>query len=167
MAKDIDPGTYGQFSQLGLTHILAISGTHVAVYVASLLMLMSWLKLTRETALTVVLFLIPAYVLLSGGSPSVIRAGMMSMIGLYMAKRGLARDSLQIISAYRFADDVVEPLFFAEYQFSAVFSGDGRINDLYAAHQQDIQYMAEIAGGDSFGDGDGAPDLFSGDHSVL
>ncbi|GGH45391.1 hypothetical protein GCM10008014_07390 [Paenibacillus silvae] len=99
MAKDIDPGTYGQFSQLGLTHILAISGTHVAVYVASLLALMSWLRLTRETALTVALILIPAYVLLSGGSPSVIRAGMMSMIGLYMTKRGLARDGLQIISA--------------------------------------------------------------------
>lgn len=99
MAKDIDPGTYGQFSQLGLTHILAISGTHVAVYVASLLMLLSWLRLTRETALTIVLVLVPAYVLLSGGSPSVIRAGMMSMIGLYMAKRGLARDGIQIISA--------------------------------------------------------------------
>ncbi|WP_434750056.1 ComEC/Rec2 family competence protein [Paenibacillus amylolyticus] len=99
MAKDIDPNTYGQFSQLGLTHILAISGTHVAVYVASLLMLLSWLRLTRETALTIVLVLIPAYVLLSGGSPSVIRAGIMSMIGLYMAKRGLARDGIQIISA--------------------------------------------------------------------
>ncbi|MDT0124106.1 ComEC/Rec2 family competence protein [Paenibacillus sp. RRE4] len=99
MAKDIDPGTYSQFSQLGLTHILAISGTHVAVYVTSLLMLLSWLRLTRETALTIVLVLVPAYVLLSGGSPSVIRAGMMSMIGLYMAKRGLARDGIQIISA--------------------------------------------------------------------
>ncbi|MGO4531523.1 ComEC/Rec2 family competence protein [Paenibacillus sp. 2TAF8] len=99
MAKDIDPNTYGQFSQLGLTHILAISGTHVAVYVASLLMLLSWLKLTRETALTIVLVLVPAYVLLSGGSPSVIRAGIMSMIGLYMAKRGFARDGIQIISA--------------------------------------------------------------------
>ncbi|MCM3133918.1 ComEC/Rec2 family competence protein [Paenibacillus polysaccharolyticus] len=99
MAKDIDPGTYSQFSQLGLTHILAISGTHVAVYVASLLMLLSWLRLTRETALTIVLVLVPAYVLLSGGSPSVIRAGMMSMIGLYMAKRGYARDGIQIISA--------------------------------------------------------------------
>ncbi|MBR2563517.1 MAG: ComEC/Rec2 family competence protein [Paenibacillus sp.] len=99
MAKDIDPNTYGQFSQLGLTHILAISGTHVAVYVASLLLIMSWLRLTRETALTVILVLVPAYVLLSGGSPSVIRAGLMSMIGLYMAKRGLARDGLQIISA--------------------------------------------------------------------
>ncbi|MEO2257681.1 ComEC/Rec2 family competence protein [Paenibacillus amylolyticus] len=99
MATDIDPGTYGQFSQLGLTHILAISGTHVAVYVASLLLILSWLRLTRETALTIVLILVPAYVLLSGGSPSVIRAGMMSMIGLYMARRGLARDGLQMISA--------------------------------------------------------------------
>lgn len=99
MASDIDPDTYGQFSQLGLTHILAISGTHVAVYVASLLLLLSWLRLTRETSLTIVLFLIPAYVLLSGGSPSVIRAGIMSMIGLYMARRGLARDGLQMISA--------------------------------------------------------------------
>ncbi|MGG4482973.1 ComEC/Rec2 family competence protein [Paenibacillus illinoisensis] len=99
MASDIDPDTYGQFSQLGLTHILAISGTHVAVYVASLLLLMSWLRLTRETSLTIVLLLIPAYVLLSGGSPSVIRAGIMSMIGLYMARRGLARDGLQMISA--------------------------------------------------------------------
>ncbi|WP_260871048.1 ComEC/Rec2 family competence protein [Paenibacillus xylanexedens] len=99
MANDIDPGTYGQFSQLGLTHILAISGTHVAVYVASLLLILSWLRLTRETALTIVLILVPAYVLLSGGSPSVIRAGIMSMIGLYMARRGLARDGLQMISA--------------------------------------------------------------------
>jgi competence protein ComEC len=99
MASDIDPDTYGQFSQLGLTHILAISGTHVAVYVASLLLLLSWLRLTRETSLTIVLLLIPAYVLLSGGSPSVIRAGIMSMIGLYMARRELARDGLQMISA--------------------------------------------------------------------
>lgn len=99
MAKDIDHDMYGHFSQLGLTHILAISGTHVAVYVASLLMVLSWLRLTRETALTIVLVLLPAYVLLSGGSPSVIRAGIMSMIGLYMAKRGLARDGIQIISA--------------------------------------------------------------------
>ncbi|WP_017687197.1 ComEC/Rec2 family competence protein [Paenibacillus sp. PAMC 26794] len=99
MATDIDPGTYGHFSQLGLTHILAISGTHVAVYVASLLLILSWLRLTRETALTIVLILVPAYVLLSGGSPSVIRAGIMSMIGMYMARRGLARDGLQMISA--------------------------------------------------------------------
>lgn len=121
MANDIDPGTYGQFSQLGLTHILAISGTHVAVYVASLLLILSWLRLTRETALTIVLILVPAYVLLSGGSPSVIRAGMMSMIGLYMARRGLARDGLQMISAAALLMMWWDPYFLLSVSFQLSF----------------------------------------------
>ncbi|WP_339178097.1 ComEC/Rec2 family competence protein [Paenibacillus sp. FSL R5-0701] len=121
MATDIDPGTYGQFSQLGLTHILAISGTHVAVYVASLLLILSWLRLTRETALTIVLILVPAYVLLSGGSPSVIRAGMMSMLGLYMARRGLARDGLQMISAAALLMMWWDPYFLLSVSFQLSF----------------------------------------------
>ncbi|MFL0375734.1 ComEC/Rec2 family competence protein [Paenibacillus amylolyticus] len=121
MATDIDPGTYGQFSQLGLTHILAISGTHVAVYVASLLLILSWLRLTRETALTIVLILVPAYVLLSGGSPSVIRAGIMSMIGLYMARRGLARDGLQMISAAALLMMWWDPYFLLNVSFQLSF----------------------------------------------
>ncbi|MBY0117466.1 ComEC/Rec2 family competence protein [Paenibacillus xylanexedens] len=121
MSTDIDPGTYGQFSQLGLTHILAISGTHVAVYVASLLLILSWLRLTRETALTIVLILVPAYVLLSGGSPSVIRAGMMSMIGLYMARLGLARDGLQMISAAALLMMWWDPYFLLSVSFQLSF----------------------------------------------
>ncbi|MDT9719953.1 ComEC/Rec2 family competence protein [Paenibacillus sp. ClWae2A] len=121
MATDINPGTYGQFSQLGLTHILAISGTHVAVYVASLLLILSWLRLTRETALTIVLILVPAYVLLSGGSPSVIRAGIMSMIGLYMARRGLARDGLQMISAAALLMMWWDPYFLLSVSFQLSF----------------------------------------------
>ncbi|WP_127545175.1 ComEC/Rec2 family competence protein [Paenibacillus amylolyticus] len=121
MATDIDPGTYGQFSQLGLTHILAISGTHVAVYVASLLLILSWLRLTRETALTIVLILVPAYVLLSGGSPSVIRAGIMSMIGLYMARRGLPRDGLQMISAAALLMMWWDPYFLLSVSFQLSF----------------------------------------------
>ncbi|MEK4663222.1 ComEC/Rec2 family competence protein [Priestia sp. FSL H7-0729] len=121
MANDIDPGTYGQFSQLGLTHILAISGTHVAVYVASLLLILSWLRLTRETALTIVLILVPAYVLLSGGSPSVIRAGIMSIIGLYMARRGLARDGLQMISTAALLMMWWDPYFLLSVSFQLSF----------------------------------------------
>ncbi|WP_339166612.1 ComEC/Rec2 family competence protein [Paenibacillus sp. FSL R5-0341] len=121
IANDIDPGTYGHFSQLGLTHILAISGTHVAVYVASLLLILSWLRLTRETALTIVLILVPAYVLLSGGSPSVIRAGIMSMIGLYMARRGLARDGLQMISAAALLMMWWDPYFLLSVSFQLSF----------------------------------------------
>ncbi|WP_438351838.1 DNA internalization-related competence protein ComEC/Rec2 [Paenibacillus sp. FA6] len=99
MQDDVDPETYGQFSQLGLTHILAVSGTHVAVYVACLMILLSLFRLSRETVLTIVILLVPCYVLLTGFSPSVVRSGIMSMITLYAARRGLLKDGLHIISA--------------------------------------------------------------------
>jgi len=99
MQDDVDPVTYNQFSQLGLTHILAVSGTHVAVYVACLMILLSLFRLSREKILTIIILLVPAYVLLTGFSPSVVRSGIMSMITLYAARRGLLKDGLHIISA--------------------------------------------------------------------
>lgn len=97
--KELDPETFRQFSQLGLTHILAISGMHVAVYVGVILILLRRCRLTRETALTVTLLLVPVYVLLSGAGPSVIRAGIMSMIALLAARLGMLKDGLNILAA--------------------------------------------------------------------
>ncbi|MBD7967542.1 ComEC/Rec2 family competence protein [Paenibacillus gallinarum] len=97
IGDEIDPDTYGDFSKLGLTHILAISGMHVAIYVSGLLLLLSVLRLSKETALVVTFLLIPFYVLLSGSSPSVVRAGIMSMMGLYMTRQGLMKDGLNIL----------------------------------------------------------------------
>lgn len=99
MQDDLDADTFKQFSQLGLTHILAISGMHVAVYVGVLLFLFKRLRLTKETALTVTLFLVPIYVLLSGAGPSIVRAGLMSMIALLAARVGLLKDGLNILAA--------------------------------------------------------------------
>ncbi|AIQ54294.1 ComEC/Rec2 family competence protein [Paenibacillus sp. FSL R7-0331] len=96
---DLDPETFKQFSQLGLTHILAISGMHVAVYVGVILFLLRRLRVTRETALTVTLLLVPVYVLLSGAGPSIVRAGIMSMIALLAARLGLLKDGLNILAA--------------------------------------------------------------------
>ena len=97
--QELDPETFRQFSQLGLTHILAISGMHVAVYVGVILVLLRRCRLTRETALTVTLLLVPVYVLLSGAGPSVIRAGIMSMIALLAARLGMLKDGLNILAA--------------------------------------------------------------------
>ncbi|WP_310551990.1 DNA internalization-related competence protein ComEC/Rec2 [Paenibacillus glufosinatiresistens] len=99
MQDDLDPGTYRDFSKLGLTHILAISGMHVAVFVGCLLFLLARLRLTRETSLTAALLLVPLYVLLTGAGPSVIRAGLMSMIGLYASRRGVLKDGLHLLCA--------------------------------------------------------------------
>lgn len=97
--EDLDPETFKQFSQLGLTHILAISGMHVAVYVGVLLFILRRFRLTRETVITVTLLLVPLYVLLSGAGPSVVRAGIMSMIALLAARFGLLKDGMNILAA--------------------------------------------------------------------
>lgn len=99
MQDDLDPDTFKQFSQLGLTHILAISGMHVAVYVGVLLFLFRRLRLTKETSLTLTFILVPIYVLLSGAGPSIVRAGLMSMIALLAARVGMLKDGLNILAA--------------------------------------------------------------------
>ncbi|MGN7765272.1 ComEC/Rec2 family competence protein [Paenibacillus sp. 22594] len=96
---DLDEETFKQFSQLGLTHILAISGMHVAVYVGVILFILRRCRLTRETAFTVTLLLVPVYVLLSGAGPSIVRAGIMSMIALLAARFGMLKDGMNILAA--------------------------------------------------------------------
>ncbi|MWV45328.1 DUF4131 domain-containing protein [Paenibacillus sp. HJL G12] len=121
MQDDIDPETYSQFSQLGLTHILAISGMHVAVYVASLLFILSLCRVTREKALLIVMILIPVYVLLSGVSPSVVRAGIMGMIGLIAARKGWLKDGMNILSAAALLMMMWNPYYMLSVSFQLSF----------------------------------------------
>lgn len=119
--EDLNPDTFAEFSRLGLTHILAISGMHVAVFVGSLLFVFSLLRLTREASLTAVMFLLPLYVLLTGASPSIVRAGIMGMIGLYAARRGLLKDGMHILCAAAFMMLLWNPYFLVNVSFQLSF----------------------------------------------
>lgn len=118
---DLDPDTFMEFSRLGLTHILAISGMHVAVVVGCLLFVCTTLRMTRETSLTVVMWLIPVYVLLTGASPSIVRAGIMGMIGLYAARRRLLKDGLHILSVAALVMLLWNPYFLVNVSFQLSF----------------------------------------------
>ena len=118
---DLDPDTFMEFSRLGLTHILAISGMHVAVVVGCLLFVCTTLRMTRETSLTVVMWLIPVYVLLAGASPSIVRAGIMGMIGLYAARRRLLKDGLHILSVAALVMLLWNPYFLVNVSFQLSF----------------------------------------------
>nr|WP_237179036.1 ComEC/Rec2 family competence protein [Paenibacillus sp. MMS18-CY102] len=95
----LDPDVFRQFSELGLTHVLAISGMHVAVFLAIIHMFLRLLRLTRERSLLVLAWATPVYVLLSGASPSVIRAGTMAVIGLLAARANRLKDGLHLLAA--------------------------------------------------------------------
>jgi competence protein ComEC len=89
----IDPAINDAFAAAGLTHVVAISGWNIAM-VAALAAGMSRpltrLPGGRAAAATAAALLVTAYVLLTGASPSVLRAALMAG-GLLLARLGGSR----------------------------------------------------------------------------
>lgn len=77
---DIDEDDLTNYQRLGLVHLLAISGLHVSFLTGMIFYLGLRIGITRERMIIVILLFLPAYTLLSGGSPSVMRACLMAML---------------------------------------------------------------------------------------
>lgn len=119
---DLEPDKYDQFTRLGLTHILAISGSHVAINVSLLFGLMRLCRVNKQTSLMIVFCCVPVYVLLTGFSPSVIRSGIMTMLGLYLMRRGLLKDGMNVLSAAALIMLVWDPYLLLNVSFQLSFS---------------------------------------------
>ncbi|TCZ77041.1 DNA internalization-related competence protein ComEC/Rec2 [Paenibacillus albiflavus] len=137
MRDEMDPELFDQFSALGLTHIIAISGLHVTVFIGALMWIMKRLRLTRETYLLVSMCLLPLYVLLTGASPSVIRAGAMAMIALWATRQRWGKDTLYILCLVAIGLLVWEPYYIHNISFQLSFIvtagliwGVPRVNEL-------------------------------------
>lgn len=70
------------YQDLGIIHLLAVSGLHVGLVVGALYFLMIRLGLTKERTRVLLLCLIPLYMIMTGAAPSVVRSGCMAMIVL-------------------------------------------------------------------------------------
>ncbi|MFS0727488.1 ComEC/Rec2 family competence protein [Paenibacillus sp. 1P07SE] len=105
-----------------MTHILAISGLHVAVFLYGLHIMLRWFRLSRETVMNLMIAAVPFYVLLSGASPSVVRAGIMAMIGLMAAKLGMLKDGLHLLCAAAWLMLAADPYMLGNisYQMSVI-----------------------------------------------
>ncbi|SFE99636.1 competence protein ComEC [Paenibacillus catalpae] len=120
--EDLDPEQFQQFSRLGLTHILAISGLHVAVFIYALGAVLRLLRMTRERMLVALMFAVPFYVLLSGSSPSVVRAGLMTMLALLAARMDKLKDGLHLLAAAAAAMLIWNPYFVQDVGFQLSFA---------------------------------------------
>ncbi|WP_139994298.1 DNA internalization-related competence protein ComEC/Rec2 [Paenibacillus paridis] len=119
--EDLDPEQFQQFSRLGLTHILAISGLHVAVFLYVLGGSLRLARMSRERILLILILSVPLYVLLSGASPSVVRAGLMSVLGLLAARMGKLKDGLHLLAAAAVLMLVCDPFFIENVSFQLSF----------------------------------------------
>ncbi|WKA60070.1 DNA internalization-related competence protein ComEC/Rec2 [Planococcus shenhongbingii] len=62
------------YQTLGITHLFAISGLHVAIIVGIGYFILVRLHIRKETALLLLLAILPMYGVLAGGAPSVLRS---------------------------------------------------------------------------------------------
>lgn len=98
--KGIPKDLTDAFNKVGLSHIVAISGYNITLVISLVFGLFGFLG-RRARAITASLFVM-IFVVLVGMSSSVVRAGIMgviTMMGLYFGRRGLAVNSI-LISAF-------------------------------------------------------------------
>lgn len=121
MKTELDPELFQSFSHLGLTHILAVSGLHVAVVVACLMFVFKLIKLPRSIAYTTTIAILPCYVMVTGAQPSIIRAGIMAMIGLWLLKHHKLKNTSSILAIAAMLMILINPLILYSIGFQLSF----------------------------------------------
>lgn len=76
----LDPNTGLNFTRIGISHILALSGSHLAILAFALTKLLSVFKLNKKVVRAFVALFTFMYMAFTGFSPSVTRAGIMLII---------------------------------------------------------------------------------------
>ena len=83
------------FKNLGTSHLLAISGLHIGVLISLIYFILLKLKVSVDYIEKIILIIIPLYMLLSGASASVLRAGFMIIFYIIFRRKSIDKlDSL-------------------------------------------------------------------------
>jgi competence protein ComEC len=95
----LDPALREDFRATGLTHLVAVSGTNVAVVLSAALLLCGWLRIGLRWRPPVAALALLAFVVLARPSPSVLRAAAMGSIALVALATSSRRQALPALCA--------------------------------------------------------------------
>lgn len=87
------------YRELGLVHLLAISGSHISLLIVGGYFCLLRIGITKSKATVILLIILPIYMILAGASPSVVRAvivGMIVLLSFFHKAKLLAIDILSI-----------------------------------------------------------------------
>lgn len=76
------------FSKAGLSHLVAVSGYNITIIATVLLNFFVFFRIKRQKSFWLVVFLLALFVLFTGASPSVTRAAVMGIVGLFARQVG-------------------------------------------------------------------------------
>ncbi|MGH2635576.1 MAG: DNA internalization-related competence protein ComEC/Rec2 [Actinomycetota bacterium] len=95
----LDPALERDFRASGLSHLLVVSGGNVVMVLAPVLAVGALLRLSRWPRFVLGLGTVAFFVVLTGGEPSVLRAGVMAGLTLFGVFLGRPRSAWTILSA--------------------------------------------------------------------
>jgi competence protein ComEC len=107
--EEVDPRTVADFRRAGLSHLLAVSGSNVALLGLLAMPLFAALGLPLRARLLWALGLIVAYVPLTGAGPSIQRAGVMGVLSLLATLAGRRRARLHALAVAALVTIAVDP----------------------------------------------------------
>jgi len=105
----LDPELREDFRTTGLTHLVAVSGTNVAIVLGAALLASRALGLGLVAAPAVSVLALAGFVILARPSPSVLRAAAMGLVGLAALVSGTRRSALPSLAAAVLVLVLVDP----------------------------------------------------------
>jgi competence protein ComEC len=119
----LDPDIRDRFARAGIVHLLAISGSHVGLFAAMLLILGGLLRLPRPRVAWLCIAMVAAYLAMIGAPASAVRAGVMISLALLALVLQRPAASIPMMSAAALAILVARPTEVLDVGFQLSFAG--------------------------------------------
>ncbi len=120
--SELDSATTRIYGLAGIGHVLAVSGLHVGIIVAVFDFILRRMKVSKIARVIVITVLLALYAFFVGLPASVLRAGVMCVIGLLTMVNGRQKDALSSVSAAFSLILAFEPFLLFEVGFLLSFS---------------------------------------------
>jgi competence protein ComEC len=121
--ETLDRDLADRFAASGLVHLLAISGTHVALVAVVLVLLGRVLRLRRDPTIWLTILLIALYLAMIGAPPSAVRSGIMTALALLTAVLQRPSAPLAIVAAAALAILALDPMAALDAGFQLSYAG--------------------------------------------
>ena len=115
--SDLLPEWAEAYQRFGLTHVLAISGSNVALWCGALLFVLRRFFMTEEQIARYIMCSIPFYVMMTGADSSVMRAGVMAMMVLWARSRNEKLDGMHVLAGCVLLLTMIEPFYLLDVGF--------------------------------------------------
>ena len=108
--RDNLPEEWGEyFSRAGANHLLAISGLHVGFITLFLFLIFRFIQIKDVYRNSIITLFMLFYVAITGGRPSVVRAGLLSVMVLWSTTLGRRPDLLNILGLTALLNLIIDP----------------------------------------------------------